>query len=82
MPCTRVLETSKLFSGGWEKDECNGLFGRIGTSRNTENNQKNVEIAHKNRRLSIHIMADMTNIDRENSKNNFVQGFPNDECFL
>nr|CAH7722444.1 unnamed protein product [Callosobruchus chinensis] len=65
MSRTRVFEWHKRFSEGREEVEDDERTGRPVTSRIEENIKKVNEIVRKDRRLSLRMISDLSNIDRE-----------------
>nr|CAH7740212.1 unnamed protein product [Callosobruchus chinensis] len=65
MSRTRVFEWHKRFSEGREEFEDDERTGRPVTSRIEENIKKVNEIVRKDRRLSLRMISDLSNIDRE-----------------
>nr|CAH7718695.1 unnamed protein product [Callosobruchus chinensis] len=65
MSRTRVFEWHKRFSEGREEVEDVERTGRPVTSRIEENIKKVNEIVRKDRRLSLRMISDLSNIDRE-----------------
>lgn len=65
MSRTQVFEWHKRFVEGREVVEDDERSGRPVTSRTDENIQKINKIVRRDRRLSVRMIADMTNIDRE-----------------
>lgn len=65
MSRTRVFEWHKRFSEGREEVEDDERTGRPVTSRIEENVKKVNEIVRKDRRLSLRMISDLSNIDRE-----------------
>nr|CAH7743651.1 unnamed protein product [Callosobruchus chinensis] len=70
MSRTRVFEWHKRFSEGREEVEDDERTGRPVTSRIEENIKKVNEIVRKDRRLSLRMISDLSNIDRETRNNN------------
>ena len=62
---TQVFEWHKRFVEGREVVEDDERSGRPVTSRTDEKIQKINKIVRRDRRLSVRMIADMTNIDRE-----------------
>ena len=65
MSRTQVFKWHKRFLEGREAVEDDERAGRPVTSRTDKNIEKLNEIVHKDRRLSVRMMADIMNIDRE-----------------
>nr|CAH7735575.1 unnamed protein product [Callosobruchus chinensis] len=65
MSRTRVFEWHKRFSEGREEVEDDERTARPVTSRIEENIKKVNEIVRKDRRLSLRMISDLSNIDRE-----------------